>query len=268
VERNELIVHYQAVQCLADDKTCGFEALVRWNHPVYGLLMPSDFISLAEENGLINQIDNWALTEACRQLREWQEAGIADNDIVISVNVSTKQFAQVGLIENVKRVLRTSGINPRCLQLEITESAMVKNLKNTAHILKELSQFGVSIALDDFGTGYSSLSYLHELPISTLKIDRSFISRMTQETDGTEIVRAIVALARNMKMKVIAEGIETEEQFEQLCGIDCDYGQGYLFSRPVSGAEAGQLLNPSSFVATAYQRAALKRSNLRLVSNG
>jgi diguanylate cyclase (GGDEF)-like protein/PAS domain S-box-containing protein len=267
VERNELMVHYQAVQCLDIDETCGFEALVRWNHPTYGVLMPIDFVPLAEENGLINQVDNWMLAESCRQMREWQKSGLIGPEMMISVNISTRQFAQNGLIENVRRILRETGLNPACLQLEITESAMAKNLKNTARVLKELSKTGVSIALDDFGTGYSSLSYLHEFPISTLKIDRSFVTRMSAESDGAEIVRAIIALARNMQMRVIAEGIETIEQLEQLREMDCDLGQGYLFSQPIAADQVPNFVHTSNLNSIS-RREAIRRGNLRLVSNG
>ena len=267
VERSELMFHYQSVQSLETGKICGFEALARWNHPQFGLLMPAEFVPLAEENGLINQIDSWALAEACRQMREWQTAGYASADLMMSVNISTRQFAQTGLIENVRRILLDTGLKPGCLQLEITESAMAKNLKNTASVLAELNRIGVTIALDDFGTGYSSLSYLHEFPISTLKIDRSFVTRMSDEPDGAEIVRAIISLAKSLEMKVIAEGIETVEQNEQLYEMNCDMGQGFLFSRPVSPAEAANLLNSPNLKSVTL-RDLTRRNNLRLVSNG
>jgi diguanylate cyclase (GGDEF)-like protein/PAS domain S-box-containing protein len=266
-ERGELMVHYQPVQCLDTDEICGFEALARWNHPIFGVLMPLEFVPLAEENGLINQIDSWILAESCRQMREWQKSGLVNPEMTISVNVSTRQFAQNGLVENVRRVLRETGLNAVCLQLEITESAMAKNLKNTARVLKELSRTGVSIALDDFGTGYSSLSYLHEFPISTLKIDRSFIIRMSEESDGAEIVRAIIALARNMQMRVVAEGIETLEQLEQLREMSCDFGQGFLFSKPIPASEIANFINSSNLKSMA-RRESIRRGNLRLVSNG
>lgn len=266
-ERGELEVYYQAVQSLETDEICGFEALVRWNHPIYGFLPPSEFVPLAEDNNLINQIDNWMLAAGCRQMREWQKAGIVSDEMMISVNVSTRQFAQNGLVENVRRVLQETCLKPACLQLEITESAMAKNMKNTARLLRELNQIGVSIALDDFGTGYSSLSYLHAFPISTLKIDRSFITRMSEEADGAEIVRAIISLARNLQIRVIAEGIETEIQLEQLREMGCDMGQGFLFSKPIPLAEAANFIKSSNQKAAA-RRESIKRGNLRLVSNG
>lgn len=266
-ERGEMMVYYQPFLCLETDEICGFEALARWNHPVYGVLMPSEFVPLAEENGLINQIDRWIMAESCRQMREWQKAGLVTSDMTISVNLSTRQFAQNGLVENVRRVLRETGLNAACLQLEITESAMAKNLKNTARLLKELSRLGVSIALDDFGTGYSSLSYLHEFPISTLKIDRSFVTRMSEESDGAEIVRAIIALARNMQMQVVAEGIETLEQLEQLRTMNCDFGQGFLFSKAIPSGEVANFLDSANLKSTAH-RESIRRGNLRLVSNG
>ncbi len=264
--RNEFVLHYQAMQSLESGEITGFEALLRWNHPHYGLLMPSEFICIAEENGLTGEIDGWAMREGCRQLKEWQAQTPEHANLLMSVNVSTKQFAQTGLFEFVTNVLKETNLNPRCLQLEITESAMVKSMAITARILADLSHAGVSIALDDFGTGYSSLSYLHELPISTLKIDRSFISRITDETDGAAIVRAIIVLARNLRIKVIAEGIESLDQLKNLRGMGCDFGQGYLFSRPIPAAEAYKLL----CVAQQHQaqlHATRERTNkLRLVS--
>lgn len=264
-ERNEFVLHYQSIQSLETDVICGFEALVRWQHPHYGLLMPSEFITLAEENGLSGEIDRWAMLTACRQLREWQLLNPDYNNLTISVNVSTKQFAQDNLYAFVKKVLAETDLSPLSLQLEVTESAMVQNLRNTARVLTALHDLGVSIALDDFGTGYSSLSYLHELPISTLKIDRSFINRLHDETDGAAIVRAIIVLARNLQIKVVAEGVETLDQFKHLRGMNCEYGQGFLFSRPISAADALKLLNLSA--QNASQIANHNRNQLRLVSN-
>lgn len=242
IEQNELELYYQAVKTLDTNRICRFEALIRWNHPKFGLLTPPDFIPLAEENGLITKVDNWGLAEACRQLREWQIVDPSLRDLIISVNASNKQFAQPDFIEHLQQILKKTGLNPKCLQLEITESLMAKNLQNTAHVVNQLNDIGVKVALDDFGTGYSSLNYLHELPISTLKIDRSFITRLDAETSGSEIVRTIIALAQNLKMEVVAEGIETNEQLEHLRQIGCELGQGYLFSRPVAAEKALKLV--------------------------
>ena len=263
-ERNEFVLHYQVMQSFETEEIYGFEALIRWQHPIYGLLMPGDFIPIAEENGLTSVIDRWALQTACRQLREWQLENPDFNDLVISVNISTKQFAQTSLFDFVYRVLHETSLPPRCLQLEVTESAMVQNLKNTARILAELNNLGVGISLDDFGTGYSSLSYLHELPIDTLKIDRSFISRLNDEGEGAAIVRAIIVLARNLRIKVVAEGVETLDQMKSLRGMGCDYGQGYLFSRPIASQETLKLLTAAHQHHS--QVANRKRSQLRLVS--
>lgn len=264
IEQNELELFYQAVKSLETNEVCRFEALMRWNHPKFGLLAPPEFIPIAEENGLITKLDNWGMAEACRQLREWQDENPALEDFVISVNASNKQFAQVNFIENVKEILRQTGLKAGCLQLEITESAMAKNLQGTIDVLKDLNEIGVKIALDDFGTGYSSLNYLHELPISTLKIDRSFITRLNAEMNGVEIVKTIISLARNLKMEVVAEGVETNEQLEQLRRIGCDLGQGYLFSRPVSAEQAIKLATGGSPVVLP---SAQKSSNhLRLIS--
>lgn len=262
-ERGEFVLHYQVMQRLETDQICGFEALIRWQHPVYGLLPPSEFITLAEENGLTSEIDRWALETACRQMRRWQNQNLAYADLMMSVNVSTKQFARTGLFEYVQKVLRETKLAPSCLQLEVTESAMVQNLKNTASILTELHDFGVSIALDDFGTGYSSLSYLHELPITTLKIDRSFISRLNDDNEGAAIVQAIIVLGQNLKIKVIAEGIENFNQLDDLRKMGCEYGQGFLYSRPVAAPEAIKLLNASHSQIKISNRT---RPQLRLVS--
>lgn len=264
VKRHELHATYQVIRNVETGQIWGFEALVRWNHPVYGILLPTEFIPLAEENSLINQIDDWILHESCRQLKEWQESEAGAENCSISVNISSKRFTQSDLVEKIGRALRETKLAPRALQIEITESAMMKNLKNTAHTLAELSKMGVQIALDDFGTGYSSLSYLQEFPISTLKIDRSFVQRMGSQNDSTQIVKAVVTLARSLKMKVIAEGVENEEQLKQLEEVGCQFGQGYLFSGPIVADEAFKLVseNPKLFTPTAVER-----SGLRLVSN-
>jgi len=264
VKRNELLVHYQVIRNVQTGEIWGFEALVRWNHPIYGILPPAEFIPLAEENVLINQLDDWVLMESCRQLKEWQSTEPGADNCAISVNISSKRFTQSDLVEKIAEALKETKLAPRSLQIEITESAMMKNLKNTAQTLAELSRMGVQIALDDFGTGYSSLSYLQEFPISTLKIDRSFVQRMGSQNDSTQIVKAVVTLARSLKMKVIAEGVENEEQLKQLEEVGCQFGQGYLFSGPIVADEAFKLVseNPALFTPTAVER-----YGLRLVSN-
>lgn len=264
VKRRELLAHYQVIRNVESGKIWGFEALVRWNHPVYGLLQPPEFIPLAEENVLINQIDDWVMLESCRQLKEWQDSEPAAKDCCVSVNISSRRFTQSDLVEKIAKALKETKLAPNHLQIEITESAMMKNLKNTAQSLGELSRMGVQIALDDFGTGYSSLSYLQEFPISTLKIDRSFVQRMGSQNDSTQIVKAVVTLARSLKMKVIAEGVETEEQLKQLEEVGCQFGQGYLFSHAIVADEAFKLVSQNEALFTPVVPV---RNGLRLVSN-
>ncbi|MBK7705534.1 MAG: EAL domain-containing protein [Acidobacteria bacterium] len=264
VERDEFIVHYQPIKSLETNKVRALEALVRWNHPTLGTLAPMEFIPLAEENGIINEIDNWVMLQACRQMKQWQNEFEELKDIAISVNISSRQFAQSGLFDTVKNVLMETGLAPSNLLLEITESAMIKNLKNTAKILRELNFLGVRIALDDFGTGYSSLNYLHELPISVLKIDRSFVRRIDNEQEGIEIVKAIVALASSLRMETTAEGIETEHQFSELRAMGCISGQGFYLSRPLDAAAATEYLISDGVQVVAIPERS--RGGLRLVN--
>ena len=266
IENNELELYYQSVKSLEKNSVCRFEALMRWHHPTFGMISPLDFIPLAEENGLITDLDNWGLAEACKQMREWQIENPALEDLIVAVNASNTQFAQVGFVETVQKVLIETGLAPKCLQLEITETAIATSLENNVQVMKELNKIGVNIALDDFGTGYSSLNYLHELPIKTIKIDRSFINRMTAETNGAEIVNTIISLARSLKMEVVAEGIETNDQLDQLRQIGCDFGQGYLFSRPIPAKKALKLIN--SEILPKLPNAQTTSNNLRLISNG
>ena len=242
VDRQEFIIHYQPIVSLANFRLAGFEALVRWEHPERGLVPPTDFIRIAEETGLIVPLGHWVLREACYQMREWQKIIPADPPLSISVNLSSKQFMQPDLIGQVKAVLEETQIDPRSLKLEITESVVMENFEVAVEMLQQLRNLGVELSIDDFGTGYSSLSYLHRFPISTLKIDRSFVSSMADNNENTEIVRTIVMLARNLGMKVVAEGVETKEQLAQLRALDCDYGQGYFFSKPTNVDDTGKLL--------------------------
>ncbi|HEV7645653.1 MAG TPA: EAL domain-containing protein [Pyrinomonadaceae bacterium] len=264
VKRGELFATYQVIRNVETGDIWGFEALVRWDHPLYGVLPPNEFIPLAEENVLIDQLDDWVLSEACRQLKFWKDNEPGAANCSISVNISSKRFTQRDLVEKVARVLEETGLEPHSLQIEITESAMMKNLRNTAHTLAELSRMGVQIALDDFGTGYSSLSYLQEFPISTLKIDRSFVQRMGSQNDSSQIVRAVVTLARSLKMKVIAEGVESESQLKQLKDVGCQYCQGYLFSAPIVADDAFKLVSEHLAIFTPPRS---KNYGLRLTSN-
>ena len=241
VEQKEFCVYYQPIVSLATGRLAGFEALVRWNHPRRGLVSPADFIPAAEETGLIVPIGEWVLTEACNRIREWQIASPGHRSLSLSVNLSARQVAQSDLLERIKEALETSKLNPHCLKLEITESVVMENAEAATLMFKQLRSLGVQLSIDDFGTGYSSLSYLHRFPLNYLKIDRSFVTRLTTDNDNA-IVRTISTLARNLGMEVIAEGIETEEQYQQLRMLGCEYGQGYLFSPPVDNEGVLQLL--------------------------
>jgi len=241
VEQKEFCVYYQPIVSLATGRLAGFEALVRWNHPRRGLVSPADFIPAAEETGLIVPIGEWVLTEACNRIREWQIASPGHRSLSLSVNLSARQVAQSDLLERIKEALETSKLNPHCLKLEITESVVMENAEAATLMFKQLRSLGVQLSIDDFGTGYSSLSYLHRFPLNYLKIDRSFVTRLTTDNDNA-IVRTISTLARNLGMEVIAEGIETEEQYQQLRMLGCEYGQGFLFSPPVDNEGVLQLL--------------------------
>jgi len=232
VERQEFSVQYQPIMKLGTNRVHGFEALVRWHHPERGLLMPSEFISVAEETGLIIPLGRWVLWESCRQVRVWHEEFPGYESLTLSVNYSGKQFMQADVIEQIKRVLEETSFDPCLLQLEITESAVIENTRTVTEMILELRKLGIRLSMDDFGTGYSSLSYLHNFPIHTLKIDRSFISNKGEVGDN-EIVRTIIMLARNLGLDVVAEGVETLEQLAYLRSLDCEYAQGFLFARPL-----------------------------------
>lgn len=243
VEREEFLLHYQPIVELATGLIRGFEALVRWQHPERGMVSPGEFIPVAEETRLIIPIGEWVLREACRQIVRWQERFSASEPLWMSVNLSIKQFTQPSLPEQVGNILRETNLDPRSLKLEITESLMMENIETAIDMLKRLRALGIELSIDDFGTGYSSLSYLHRFPLSTLKIDRSFVSNMDEGNENTEIVRTVVTLARSLGMQVVAEGVETEEQLALLRTLGCEYGQGYLFSRPIDAEAANALLS-------------------------
>ncbi|MCU0567651.1 MAG: EAL domain-containing protein [Oculatellaceae cyanobacterium Prado106] len=246
IERQELAVYYQPIIDLKTEEICGFEALARWHHPTLGMVSPVKFIPLAEETGLIIKLGWWVLQEACRQTAIWQETGMklaGDRPpLFISVNLSSKQFLQADLIDQILHALEITHLPAHSLKLEITESILMNHSETTRAKLKRLTAAGIELSVDDFGTGYSSLSYLHRFPIQTLKIDRSFISRLGANGEHLEIVEAIIALAHKLGMQVVAEGVETAEQLQQLQAIGCEYAQGYLFSPPVPAAAALQLL--------------------------
>ncbi len=241
-ERDELFVDYQPIVSLESRTLIGFEALVRWDHPEFGLVPPKDFIPVAEETGLILTIGQRVLESACRQAREWQETFPASPPFFVSVNLSVKQFNQPGLVENIANLLAESQLPPRCLKLEITESVFSDNIEAAVGLLTQLRELGVQLSIDDFGTGYSSLSYLQRFPIDTLKIDRSFVTQMMENEENLAIVRTIVALAQNLGMDVVAEGVETEDQLKLLRKLECENGQGYLFSTPLGGQQLDQFI--------------------------
>jgi diguanylate cyclase (GGDEF)-like protein/PAS domain S-box-containing protein len=232
IDRQEFTVYYQPIISLASGKITGFEALIRWYHPEKGLITNDKFIPVAEETGLIIPIGRWVLREACLQIKKWQEIFKNDHPLTMSVNISGKQFSHPKLIEQVAQIISDTAIDANFLKLEITESTIMENAENARKMLIQLREMNIQLQIDDFGTGYSSLSYLHWFPVNTLKIDRSFVSRIGANDENLEIVKTIVLLARSLKMNVIAEGIETGEQLSQLKELNCDHGQGYFFSRP------------------------------------
>jgi len=238
LEKDELCVYYQPIVSLASGELHGFEALVRWQHPERELVSPDDFIPLAEETGLILPIGLLVLRDACNQLRKWQQYSLSNRDLIMSVNLSGKQLMQPDLIERIEEVLHESQINPWHLKLEITETVVMENPELAAVTLAKLRSLGVRLSIDDFGTGYSSLSYLNRFPVDTLKIDRSFVTSMNAADENLQIVKTIVTLAGNLGMQVVAEGVETEEQLEQLRLLKCQYGQGFLFSKPLAVVDA------------------------------
>jgi diguanylate cyclase (GGDEF)-like protein len=242
VERDELEMYYQPIIGLDEVKLEGFEALVRWNHPQRGLVPPNEFIPVSEETGLIIPMTLWILRTACLQLAEWQRRSPDNEKLMMSVNLSGKHFAHPDLVSQIRTILKETRINPACLKLEITESAVMENAENAIAMLKQIRELGAQLSIDDFGTGYSSLSYLHRFPIDTLKVDRSFVSAMEDGTENGEIVRTVIALAKTLNLDVVAEGIETIHQLHQLRILGCEYGQGYLFSRPVPAKEIEVLL--------------------------
>ncbi len=242
-EREEFCVHYQPILTLETGMLAGFEALVRWQHPERGLVPPSEFIPIAEETGLIGQLGDWILEEACRQTREWHDLHPANRMLTINVNLSGKQLVQSGLVQQVKDVLMRTGLPAQNLKLEITESVVMENAEMATTVLNQLRSLDLHLCIDDFGTGYSSLSYLHRFPVDTLKIDRSFVKRIEEKDENAEIVRTIATLARNLGMDVVAEGVESEHQLACLKTLACEYGQGYLFAKPLSAEEAARYID-------------------------
>ncbi len=242
IENQELEVHYQVMVSLETGKLLGVEALVRWQHPQRGMLEPNDFIPLAEETGLIISIDRWVMREACRQLHAWQKEFPVFKDIFINVNISGKHLGQSDFISTIQDTLAETGVSPENLTLDITESVIVENRDTAIDLCTQLKGMGVHVQIDDFGIGYSSLSYISGFPINALKIDRRFISAMNEDNSETSIVQAIIMLAKRLGVSVIAEGIETPGQFNQLKNVGCEYGQGYYISKPLNSSDAKQFL--------------------------
>ena len=240
LERQEFVLHYQPKINLHSGTIAGVEALIRWRHPQRGLLPPAQFVPIAEDCGLILPIGRWVLSEACRQARAWQDAGLPP--ITIAVNTSALEFHDKDFLENIRATLEATRLEPRFLELELTESVLMRDAESTDSMLHALADFGVKLAVDDFGTGYSSLSYLRQFPIDTLKIDQSFINQMTSNPDDAAIVTAVISMGKSLKQRVLAEGVETPEQYAFLLAQQCDEGQGSYFGRPVLAEEFAGLL--------------------------
>jgi diguanylate cyclase (GGDEF)-like protein len=249
VDRDEFLVHYQPVVNLQTNAIEGVEALVRWDHPKRGVLPPSEFLDEAEKSGHILRIDRWVLDETCRQVRAWQVTHPAAVDLFACVNLSARQLQHPGLAEDVVEALSASGLRPKDLVLEITETALVRDTETAASELRRLADLGVKLALDDFGTGYSSLTHLLTFPIEIIKIDRSFVSAIG---DGprSKVSHALVNLAKTLGLRTVAEGIEREDQLDYLRDLDCELGQGYLFAKPVAPLELERLFDSFSQVPT------------------
>lgn len=242
LEREEFRNFYQPIVSLDSGQIVGFEALLRWQHPSRGLIGPDEFIGVAEETGLIRELGWWNLREACRQITDWRASSFQHRDLCISVNLSAKQFLQPNLVEDIRKLLEELHLPPEALKLEITESTVMGDPSTAVEMLQQLRTLGIRLAIDDFGTGYSSLSYLHRFPLDTLKIDRSFINDIRDDGEGLEIARTILPMANNLRLDVVAEGVETLEQVSLLRKLHCKYGQGFYFSRPLSAEGTTALL--------------------------
>jgi diguanylate cyclase (GGDEF)-like protein/PAS domain S-box-containing protein len=256
LERQEFALHYQPRIDMQTGAITGAEALLRWTHPLRGAVPPADFIPIAEDCGLIVPIGNWVLRQACEQARAWAVAGLPA--ISMAVNVSAMEFQNEGFLEGLFRILGESRLDPRLLELELTESVLMKRVESTVALLHAVRNSGVKVALDDFGTGYSSLSYLRRFPLDSLKIDRSFVQQLAGGADDAAIVIAVISMARSLRLRVVAEGVETLQELEFLCAHQCDEVQGYYFSRPVPAAQFAKLLATGIPAAT---RAALLRNS-------
>ncbi|HEU5467675.1 MAG TPA: GGDEF domain-containing phosphodiesterase, partial [Steroidobacteraceae bacterium] len=254
--RGEFFLEFQPIIDLKTTELLGVEALVRWQHPVQGRLMPGQFIPMAEETGQIIALGRWVLVDACSRVREWRKSVAAGEGLRVAVNVSGRHLQQGDLVADVRHALEASGLEPESLLIELTESTMMQNSEANLVKLKELKALGVRLAIDDFGTGYSSLSYLHRFPIDILKIDRSFVSRLTESAEGPRLARAVVMLGETLGLETVAEGVEVDDQVTQLLQLGCVAAQGFLFS------------HATSLDAVAASSFALKREQLRLAHSG
>jgi EAL domain-containing protein (putative c-di-GMP-specific phosphodiesterase class I) len=251
LESKQFEVFYQPIVSAHTGRLIAAEALVRWNHPSRGLVAPSEFIPVAEATGLIVPLGRQVLRDAVRQAQEWKQSGMVDDDFYVSVNLSAYQLLEPDLVDDVSRALADSGFPPEALVLEVTESALIENLDVTLPRLHALSSLGVRLAVDDFGTGYSSLSYLADLPVDFVKIDKSFIDRITPDAEGSAMVHGVIDLSRALGLVCIAEGVESEYQRSILDELGCDNAQGYLFARPASGTDVTQDFDRLRLVETA-----------------
>jgi EAL domain-containing protein (putative c-di-GMP-specific phosphodiesterase class I) len=243
LERDEFSLYYQPILSLQDEWLTGFEALIRWRRPGHGLIQPLDFIPLAEETGLIVPIGYWTLREACRQLKVWQHVYAPEPPLTVNVNISSRQLVQPGFTAQVAAILAETEVAAHCLKLEITENVFIQDSVTVSGILGQLRAMGVAVQIDDFGTGYSNLGYLHQLPISALKISQMFVNEIGTDRNRAEILQAVVALAHNLGMSVVVEGVETQEQLAHIRDLHCEEGQGYFICRPLDRDHAGDYLS-------------------------
>jgi EAL domain-containing protein (putative c-di-GMP-specific phosphodiesterase class I) len=253
LERQEFTLYYQTKINLATAAIAGVEALIRWTHPTRGSVPPVQFVPIAEDSGLILPIGTWILREACAQARAWVDAGLPFRSV--AVNVSAMQFQNESFLENTFEILEETGLDPRYLELELTESALMRRADLTVPVLSTLRESGIRVAVDDFGTGYSSLSYLRKFPLDALKIDSSFVRQIAAIPDETAIVRAIISMGRSLNLRVIAEGVETPDQLDFLKSNQCDEAQGYYFSPPVLPQQLAKLLRVAPSIAAGGARA-------------
>jgi EAL domain-containing protein (putative c-di-GMP-specific phosphodiesterase class I) len=255
-------LHYQPKVDTSTGRINSAEALIRWRHPQRGLLQPADFIGIADDCGLLDDIGEWVLHEACRQARAWQDAGLPR--LRVAVNLAPSQFRLTNLVEQIRRALEAASLDPQLLEVELTESAVMSDAEESILILEAISSMGVLVSVDDFGTGYSSMSYLRRFPIDKLKIDRCFVEEMTRRSEDASIVRAIISLAHSLRLKVIAEGVETSEQLELLADLGCDQYQGFYFSPALSADKFIELVRQSQASQPACEEDEATRTHSKL----